>query len=142
MKKMVIVLLVVVGISGGLGFWYWKAHAGPNTAYRVVPVEKAPFLATIAATGTVQPEEVIDVGAQVNGRIERFGLDLQKSDIQVILAVIGGWPRADAGGLLLSGLIALKPTDYLSAVENGTILAQLDARLFQAEVDKAAANLE
>ncbi len=142
MKKMLIVLLMVAGLGGGLGFWYWKANAGPQSAYRVVPVERGPFLATIAATGTVQPEEVIDVGAQVAGRIERFGLAGLESDGRLVLAVVGGWPRADAAGLLLSGLIPQKPIDYLSAVEDGTILAQLDPRLFQAEVDKANANLE
>src|SRR6516225_8168073 len=97
MKKLLSLLLMAVAIAGGLGFWYWKANAGPRSNYRVVSVERGPFLATIAATGTVQPEEVIDVGAQVAGRIERFGLDLKdmenRIDKRLALAMIVGWPR-------------------------------------------------
>jgi len=147
MKKMLILALLVVGIGASLGFWYWKANAGPRSNYRVVPAEKGPFLATIAATGTVQPEEVIDVGAQVAGRIERFGLEFKEIDKRLLLAIIGGWPRNDAaaGSVSLAQILSRIPTkqiDYNSAVEDGTILAQLDPRLFQAEVDKAQANLQ
>ena len=150
MKKLLSLLLMAVAIAGGVGFWYWKANAGPRSNYRVVPVEKGPFLATIAATGTVQPEEVIDVGAQVAGRIDRFGMewkDIDKNSYRLPLAMVVAWPRTDAAAgtgtlALLFSKIPTKTIDYLSVVEDGTILAQLDPRLFQAEVDKTSANLE
>ncbi len=56
---------------------------------------------TINATGTIEPEEVVDVGAQVAGEIVSFGDD-----------------PAAAG----------KTISYGSPVEKGTVLAQLDDR--------------
>ena len=38
-------------------------------------MKRGNLIATISATGTVEPEEVIDVGAQVAGRIVEFGKD-------------------------------------------------------------------
>ena len=65
---------------------------------------------TINATGTIEPEEVVDVGAQVAGLIESFGTD--PSDPS-------------------------KPVSYGTRVEQGTVLARLDSALFQARVDQA-----
>jgi HlyD family secretion protein len=72
-------------------------------------------LATINATGTIEPEEVIDIGAQVQGKIVRFGQD----------------PRG--GGRLI---------DFRSPVEKDTVLAQIDDKLYQAQVDQAKAQVE
>ena len=44
-------------------------------SFRVAPVKRGDVLATINATGTVEPEEIVDVGAQVAGIIDRFGQD-------------------------------------------------------------------
>jgi HlyD family secretion protein len=44
--------------------------------FRTAPVERGDLLSTISATGTVEPEEVVDVGAQVMGRIRDLGVDL------------------------------------------------------------------
>ena len=38
------------------------------------------ILVTIRATGTVEPEEVVDVGAQVAGEILYFGKDADRQD--------------------------------------------------------------
>src|SRR5262249_58395513 len=111
MKKMLILALFLVGIGGSLGFWYWKANARPRSNYRVVPAERGPFLATIAATGTVQPEEVIDVGAQVAGRIDRFGLEFKEVDKRLLVAIIGGLSRHHgvAGSVSLPALVFRQP---------------------------------
>src|SRR6266545_4124798 len=75
MKKLLILVIVVALIGTGAGFWYYRAHASGGAQWRTTRVESGAVTATIAATGTVEPEEVIDIGAQVVGRIERFGLD-------------------------------------------------------------------
>jgi HlyD family secretion protein len=64
----------------------------------------------LKATGTLEPEEVVDVGAQVAGAITSFGKDKQG-----------------------------KPIDYGSEVEAGTILAQIDPRAYQAQLKQARA---
>jgi len=75
--------------------------------------ERGELLATINATGTIEAEENIDIGAQVQGKIEKFGPD----------------PKAPK-----------KTIDYGSEVEEGTVLAQIDPSLYQATVDQTEAN--
>ena len=108
-------VVTICGTIVGLGAiaWYLKDSEGDAVSYRTVPVKRGELLATISATGTVEPEEVIDVGAQVAGQIEVFGKDKNGKSI-----------------------------DYGSVVEEGTILAQIDDALYQADVDLARAQLE
>lgn len=115
MKKLIVLLIVVLSLGGGLGFWYYKTKAGPGTTFRTSAVTVGTLKATIGATGTIEPEEVIDVGAQVAGRIENFGDD-----------------PSNPG----------KTVNYGSQVEVGTILAQLDPSLYRARRDAAKADLE
>src|SRR5205807_2386885 len=78
-------------------------------------VERGVLLATINATGTIEPEEVIDVGAQVVGRILEFGHDIRD-------------PK--------------KAIDYGSPVEAGTVLAQIDDAIYKSQVEQANATLQ
>ncbi len=96
-----------------MGFWTFGPASKPSALFRSIPVKRGDLVATIGATGTVEPEEVIDVGAQVAGRILSFGKDL-----------------------------AGKPIDYGSAVGEGTILAQIDDALYSADVAQTKAQLD
>ena len=76
--KIFIKILVVLLILGGLaaaGVWYWRGQGSSAPTYRTATVERGDLIATIGATGTVEPEEVVDVGAQVAGQILSFGKD-------------------------------------------------------------------
>ena len=115
MKKIISLILTVVLAAGGVGFWYWRAHAANPLAFKTAAVTRGPLTATISSTGTLEPLNVIDIGAQVSGMIERFGRD--PSDPS-------------------------KPVDYGTRVDVGTVLAELDKSLYQASVDQAKANLE
>jgi HlyD family secretion protein len=99
-----IALLVIVG--------FLRRGGGRQTAFRTVAVKRGDLLATISATGTVEPEEVIDVGSQVAGKIVSFG--------------------KDKGG---------KTVDYGSVVEKGTVLARIDDALYAADVASAKSQL-
>jgi HlyD family secretion protein len=109
MKKLVLLLSLLWG-GGACGLWYWKDHRRQSVSYRTITIKRGDLRSTINATGTLEPEEVVDVGAQVAGRIESFGID----------------PH-DAG----------KPITYGSRVDEGTVLARLSSALFQARVDQA-----
>jgi HlyD family secretion protein len=109
MKKLLLFASVLWG-GGAFGIWYWADHRTQRVSYRTVIVKRGDIRSTINATGTIEPEEVVDVGAQVAGRIASFGSD-------------PGNP-----GKLIS---------YRSHVEEGTVLARLDSALFQARVDQA-----
>ncbi|MFL5243207.1 MAG: efflux RND transporter periplasmic adaptor subunit [Gemmataceae bacterium] len=130
MKTLWKVLVVLVLLGGGAYGFYAYAGAQPNSAvgrwyahwtgrkttgFRTIAVVRQDIQASISATGTVEPEETIDVGAQVAGQILRFGPD----------------PRNPK-----------KAIDYGTPVEKGTILAVLDPLLYQSRVDQANASLE
>lgn len=106
-----IVLLALIG-AGAAGWWFRFGQHSGKVAYRTAEVRKTSITASITATGTVVPEEVIDVGAQVNGLVASFG--------------------TDADG---------KPVDYRSNVAAGTVLARIDDTLYSASEAAAEASL-
>ena len=112
-KKKAVSAVILLGLIGiGVALYLRKAE-GQTTFYRTATVERGDLLATISATGTVEPEEVVDVGAQVAGRINSFGKDKDGNTI-----------------------------DYGSVVEEGTILANIDDSLYAADAALAAAQLQ
>ena len=68
---------------------------------------------TVAATGTIEPEELVDIGAQVSGKILYFGKGLDGKEL-----------------------------DYCSTVTNGMLLAKIDDMTYVADVDVARAMLK
>jgi HlyD family secretion protein len=96
------------------------ANAKPNLLKTEV-VKRGDLALVIRATGTIEPEEVADVNATVGGNVTSFGPD----------------PRS-ATDPQFKG----KSIDFNSPVEAGTLLAQLDDRLFQARVDEAKAGCQ
>jgi HlyD family secretion protein len=87
----------------------------PKWTFRTAVVKRGAIEATVRATGTLEPEEVVDVGAQVAGQVEKFGRD----------------PRD-----------AAKTIDFGTPVEEGTVLAQIDPALYQADVEHAQTGLK
>jgi HlyD family secretion protein len=105
--------VAILLIVAGWGVWQWRAHAGHKSAFREAVVKRGDLFLTITATGTLEPQEVVDVGAQVAGQINVFGKDKNGKTI-----------------------------DYGSVVEEGTVLAKIDDSLYTADVDLAKAQLD
>jgi HlyD family secretion protein len=110
---MFIVVLVLLAAVGAAGGWYWHISSQPHVEYKTAKVREGDLLATIGATGTIEPEEVVDVGAQVTGPITTFGKD------------------ADGHKM-----------DYRSPVKKDMLLAEIDATTYKADRDTAAAQLD
>jgi len=85
----IVVLIVMIIIS--------RSSKSAQTILQTAVVQRGDVVATISATGTVEPEEVVDVGAQVAGLIKAFGTDVNGKTI-----------------------------DYGSAVDIGTVLSRID----------------
>ena len=87
----IIMVVIVLAMISGFGVWsYWfKGKKAPT--FRTVPVKRGDLVATISATGTVEPEEVVDVGAQVAG----FDSHLRQGQITgSSLTMARSWMRA------------------------------------------------
>lgn len=113
MKKLLFVL-VLMWAGGAAGAWYWAEGRPQRVAFRTTRVARGDLLATINASGTLEPEEVVDVGAQIAGAIQSFGPD----------------PRDPTRSI-----------SYGTLVDQGTVLARLDDKLFQTRVSQARASV-
>ncbi len=113
MKKLLVFLILVLA-GGAVGYAYWQRASAPTSVFRMAAVQRGDLLSSISATGTVVPVEVIDVGAQIAGRIESLGPD----------------PRDES-----------RTIDYGSEVEQGSVLARIDNSLYAADVERAEAEV-
>jgi HlyD family secretion protein len=74
--KLFAAFLLVVGLTAGGGYYYVQNFTGePPANFRTATVKRSDLMASISATGTVEPEEVVDVGAQVAGRMIKLLVD-------------------------------------------------------------------
>ena len=71
-----LIVIVILALVGGATAWRWQAHNNSKLSFRTVVVKRGDVVATISASGTIEPVEVVDVGAQVAGRISYFGTDI------------------------------------------------------------------
>jgi HlyD family secretion protein len=96
-----------------------SAQAGDSsksaTRFQEQAVTRGPLTAVVRATGTLEPEEVVDIGAQVSGTIQQFGTD-----------------PADEK----------KTVDFGTVVKKGTVLALLDPAPYEAKVVRARAAVQ
>jgi HlyD family secretion protein len=113
--KTILALLAAVGIvAGGAAIYAKYGNSDPPVMFRTVTVKKGDITALVSAGGTLEPQEIVDVGSQVNGPILERGPDLKDPS---------------------------KLIDYDSEVEVGTLLAKVDPSVYKAQVDQAEANL-
>jgi HlyD family secretion protein len=115
-----LLIIAAVLLVGGLAAWRWHPRTANGLSYTTTPVKRGDLVATIGATGTIEPLETVDVGAQVAGRISEFGLDKNG-----------------------------KALDYGSVVQQGALLAKIDDSVYAADLSvskagqlSADANLE
>ncbi|MBU1052283.1 MAG: efflux RND transporter periplasmic adaptor subunit [Proteobacteria bacterium] len=111
--KRSIITVLVLGLAIIAIVIFFKKSNGQGVSYRTEKIKRGDLLVTISATGTIEPEEVIDVGAQVAGRILKFGKDKNNKTI-----------------------------DYGSVIEEGTILAEIDDSLYASDVVQAEAQVQ
>jgi HlyD family secretion protein len=125
MKK-ILTFLILAGLAGGGVYWYWQLQSGSGTVFRFEEVALGKLVATVGATGTLQPRETVDVGAQVLGQIISIGKDpyTQSGIVDWGSEVLG--PTLDKDG---------------KVVKPGTTLAQIDPALYEAQRNSALATL-
>jgi HlyD family secretion protein len=119
LTKPVLAVAIVI-LAGGAGIGWWRMRSDHKLSFRTAVVKRGDVAATISSSGTIEPSETVDVGAQVAGRITSFGTDINGQTI-----------------------------DYNSVVEKGAMLAKIDDSVYAADFSvaragelTAAANLE
>ena len=112
--KSLIILIIIAAAAAAIYHFYGKKESVQEVlSFKSEKIFRGDVRRTISATGTVEPEELVNVGAQVNGKIMNFG--------------------SDADG---------KTVDYGSKVKKGMILAQIDDVTYKAELQEVEAQLE
>ena len=116
-KKIFLVLLVLAVAAGAFAFLRGqRAGAGASrkqpVAFTTARAAKGSVVQTVSATGTIEPEELVDIGAQVSGKILSFGTGLDGKEL-----------------------------DYCSTVSNGMLLAKIDDVTYLADLAVAKAQL-
>ncbi len=106
---MVVVVLAAMAVVGWLIYSFYATHE--ETVFRTEKVARGDLMSVISSSGTVEPEELVNVGAQVSGKIMNFGVDGEG-----------------------------KPVDYGTKVTSGMLLAQIDDVLYEAELREAKAS--
>jgi HlyD family secretion protein len=104
--------VILAAILAG-AFWYARARHGSGLTFQTALVKRGDVETTINSSGTIEPMEVVDVGAQVAGRIKGFGTDIEGKTI-----------------------------DYGSVVEEGAVLANIDDSVYAADLAVAKAQGE
>jgi HlyD family secretion protein len=77
MKKLFLVIVILA--LAGAGVWYFllrsDTSAAPGVEYRTAKVERGEIIEGVAASGTVQPVVLVQVGTQISGVIEKLFAD-------------------------------------------------------------------
>ena len=99
--------------AGGAGYWYFSGDtAAAQTQFNTVSVVQEDFVSKVQATGTLEPQELVDVGAQVTGEIKEFGVDVDGRQV-----------------------------DYGSEVKAGQLLARIDDTIVELNIKRAEAQV-
>lgn len=129
----VAVTAIVAVVCAG-GWMLYKKYGSPDQQVEFIlqKAERGDLELTIAATGTVEPEELVNVGAQVGGMITELGTDANGNTINY-------GSEVKAGMVLAKIDDALYQTEYQSAKAQQK---QAEAQLKQAEAQKKQAQTQ
>lgn len=120
--------LVALCLLGALAWSVWRATQQRDdglAAYQLVTVERADIEDVVTATGTLQPRDYVDVGAQVSGQLKKIHVEVGS--------------EVKAGELLAE----IDPTVYLARVDASRAqLRNLRAQLKDREAQLSLAGIQ
>lgn len=100
------ILLIAFSIPATATWWYYQDQQGDEQNWFKEQVTRGNIEISVAGTGTLEPSNYVDVGAQVSGQIEK--LYVKEGD----------------------------------EVKQGQLLAEIDATVFEIDVNRSQASLE
>jgi macrolide-specific efflux system membrane fusion protein len=153
-----LVTLVVLGGAGFGAWWYFLAAPEAATVPNTVVVGRGDIERTVLASGVLEANSLVSVGAEVSGRIEAvhvaLGQEVKKGDLiaeidsldqenavktaQAVLAGIEAQKRSQEA-TLAKAEAALARNQQLNA---NSLVSQTDLETAQAAVDSAQAQID
>ncbi|MDR7094203.1 efflux RND transporter periplasmic adaptor subunit [Hydrogenophaga laconesensis] len=100
--KLALIALVSLAILGGGGFAYYRWGPGAKTesAYITATVQRGDIEDQVSATGSLQPRDYVDVGAQVSGQLRKIhvevGSEVKEGDLLAEIDAETSQARVDA----------------------------------------------
>lgn len=99
--------------AAGAGIWLMTDEDGSaGVQFKTTHIVRGTYTNKVQATGTLEPQELVDVGAQVTGEIKEFGTDLAGNRV-----------------------------DYGSEVKAGQLLARIDDTIVELDIQRAEASV-
>jgi macrolide-specific efflux system membrane fusion protein len=76
-RRVVLLTLVLLILAGAYAGWKkWLGAKNPRDEYQIATVQKGDIQDLVTATGTVQPRDYVDVGAQVSGQLKKLHVEV------------------------------------------------------------------
>lgn len=66
-----VIVIVVIGV-----LWHWLGSGGAKVTYVTEPVVRGSIENLVTATGSLQPRQYVDVGAQVSGQLKKIHVEV------------------------------------------------------------------
>ena len=127
-----VIVAILLAIALAVGVFWWRSHTGPALSFTTATVKRGDVVASIGATGTIEPLETVDVGAQVAGRVSVFGKDQDGKTVDYGSMVREGSLLAKIDDSVYAADLSVAKAGQLSADAN---LEQMNAKLAQAAAD-------
>jgi macrolide-specific efflux system membrane fusion protein len=92
--------LAVIGGAGGFAYYRWGPGAKTESAYITATVQRGDIEDQVSATGSLQPRDYVDVGAQVSGQLRKIhvevGSEVKEGDLLAEIDAETSMARVDA----------------------------------------------
>lgn len=155
--KWLLALVVVAGAGGG-AYWYFMVQPVAATVPTTVSVARGDIEQTVLASGVLQANSLVAVGAEVSGRINavhvQLGQNVKKGDLIVELDSLDQENAVKTAQAILAGIEAQKRSQeatlakaQAALVRNqqlnaNSLVSQTDLETAQAAVDSASAQID
>lgn len=70
-KVLIAVVLIIVLALGGGWYWYNHSHQAKKETYTLGTVKRDTVMLTVDATGTIEPDNSVDLSATASGTLEK-----------------------------------------------------------------------
>lgn len=109
--RWVILLIVLALLTGGGWAWQaWREASAKESAYITAAIQRGDIEDLVSATGSLQPRNYVDVGAQVSGQLRKLhvdvGSEVKEGDLLVEIDAEQSSARVDANRAQLRSLQA------------------------------------